>query len=74
MGARLVFEAIVYIRAGWQWKTLPKERFGGASAVHRKFMQWSKPGFFQVLWKAGLAEYDNLKGSAWRGRASTRRC
>ena len=64
---RLVFEAIVYVlRTGCQWKALPSERFGSASAVHQKFMQWSKAGFFETLWKAGLAEYDDLQGIAWR--------
>ena len=56
--SRLVFEAIVYVlRTGCQWKALPAERFGGASAVHQKFMDWSKAGFFEEIWKAGLAEY-----------------
>lgn len=64
---RLVFEAIVYVlRTGCQWKALPAERFGSASAVHQKFMQWSEAGFFEALWKAGLAEYDELEGIAWR--------
>lgn len=64
---RLVFAAIVYVlRTGSQWKALPFERFGSASAVHSKFMQWSKAGFFEALWKAGLAKYDELEGIAWR--------
>ncbi len=54
------------LRTGCQWKALPGERFGSASAVHQKFMQWSKAGFFETLWKAGLAEYDELQGIAWR--------
>ena len=33
---RLVFEAIVYVlRTGCQWKALPQERFGSASAISR---------------------------------------
>ena len=65
--ARLVFEAIVYVlRTGCQWKALPRERFGSASAVHQKFMDWSKAGFFEAIWKAGLAEYDELEGISWR--------
>ncbi len=33
--ARLVFEGIVYVlRTGCQWKALPAERFGSASAIH----------------------------------------
>jgi transposase len=65
--ARLVFEAIVYVlRTGCQWKALPKERFGSASAIHKRFLQWEAAGLFQSLWQAGLAEYDQMQGIAWR--------
>lgn len=38
--ARQVFEAIVYVlRTGCQWKAFPKERFGSASAVHKRFLE-----------------------------------
>ena len=65
--ARLVFEAIVYVlRTGCQWKALPAERFGSASAVHKRFLEWEKAGLFLALWQAGLAEYDDMEGIAWR--------
>ena len=65
--ARQVFEAVVYVlRTGCQWKALPKEQFGSASAVHKRFLEWEKAGFFQALWAAGLAEYDQMEGIAWR--------
>jgi transposase len=65
--ARLVFEAIVYVlRTGCQWKALPTERFGSASAIHKRFLQWEQAGFFEQLWGAGLAEYDELAGIAWQ--------
>ncbi len=65
--ARLVFEAIVYVlRTGCQWKALPKERFGSASAIHKRFLEWEKADFFVTLWQAGLAEYDGMEGIAWR--------
>ena len=65
--ARQVFEAVVYVlRTGCQWKALPKERFGSASAVHKRFLEWEKAGFFEALWQAGLAEYDQMEGVAWR--------
>jgi transposase len=64
---RLIFEAIVYVlRTGCQWKALPKERFGSASAVHARFLEWERAGVFRNLWEAGLAEYDDLEGIAWR--------
>jgi transposase len=65
--ARVVFEAIVYVlRTGCQWKALPRERFGSASAIHRRFLAWEQAGFFLALWQAGLAEYDEMEGIAWR--------
>jgi transposase len=65
--ARQVFEAIVFVlRTGCQWKALPKERFGSASAIHRRFLEWERHGVFEAIWQAGLAEYDELEGIAWR--------
>lgn len=65
--ARTVFEAIVYVlRTGCQWKALPEERFGSASAIHKRFLEWEGAGFFLALWQAGLAEYDEMEGIAWR--------
>lgn len=65
--ARQAFAAIVYVlRTGIQWKALPKEKFGSSSAVHRRFVEWQKTGFFLKLWQAGLAEYDGMEGIAWR--------
>lgn len=65
--ARLVFEGIVYVlRTDCQWKALPAERFGSASAIHARFLQWESSGFFEALWRAGLAEYDDGEGITWR--------
>lgn len=63
---RTVFEGIVYVlRTGCQWKALPKERFGSASAIHAYFLKWARAGLFSKLWEAGLTEYDELIGIAW---------
>lgn len=68
---RTVFEAIVYVlRTGCQWKALPKERFGSASAIHKRFLEWEKAGVFLGLWQAGLAEYDEMEGIAWRWQSA----
>ena len=64
---RLVFEGIVYVlRTGCQWKALPVERYGSASAIHARFLEWEKAGVFETLWQLGLAEYDEFEGIAWR--------
>lgn len=69
--ARPVFEVVVYVlRTGCQRKALPKERFGSASAVHKRFLQWEQASFFEALWAAGLAEYDQMEGIAWRWQST----
>jgi len=66
MDFRRVFEGIVFVlRTGCQWKSLPKERFGSASSVHKYFRMWLKEGFFLALWRKGLAEYDDMEGIKW---------
>jgi len=70
---RIYFSAIVYIlRTGIQWNALPREKFDGlgSSALHAKFQQWERAGFFQALWRRGLAEYDDLEGIAWEWQAA----
>ena len=48
--ARLVFEAIVYVlRTGCQWKALPAERFGSASSIHKRFLEWAKAGVLSLI-------------------------
>ena len=64
--ARQVFSAIVYVlRTGCQWKALPRE-YGSASSVHAYFQRWQRDGFFLKIWRAGLAEYDEMEGIAWQ--------
>lgn len=64
---RLAFEGIVYVlRTGCQWKVLPAERYDSASAIHARFLEREKAGVFELLWKLGLAEYDEFEGIAWR--------
>lgn len=70
---RLYFEAIAYVlRTGIIWNALPREKFEGvgSAAVHRKFQQWAAAGFFQNLWRRGLAEYDEMEGIAWLWEAA----
>ena len=65
--ARLVFEAnLSVLHAGCQWKALPGERFGSASAVHKRVLEWEDADVFSDPGKARLAEYDPMQGIAWR--------
>jgi transposase len=64
---RVVLAGIVFaLRTGIQWKALPKKEFGSPSAIHRYFLEWQKAGFFEKLWKAGLAEYEEMEGIIWQ--------
>lgn len=62
---RQVADGIFYIlRTGCQWKAVPPE-FGSGSSLHRYFQNWAERGVFRRLWRAGLLEYDELKGIQW---------
>ena len=68
-----MFEADVFVlRMGCQCKALPKERFGSASSVHTRFLEWESAGVFAAMWKAGLAEYGLMEGIAWRWQSIDR--
>jgi putative transposase len=56
MDDRKAFAAIVYVlRTGIRWNALPVE-LGASSTVHDRFQEWEREGFFERLWRAGLAE------------------
>ena len=64
---RRALEAIFFVmRTGIQWKALPKERFGAASAIHRYFQFWCEQGAFKNMWAAGLEKYDEVKCIDWK--------
>ncbi len=66
---RKVMAGILYIlRTGCQWNALPKE-FGSGKTAHRYFQRWVRAGVFLRMWQAGLTEYDELKGVAWKWQA-----
>jgi len=70
---RLYFSAMVYVlRTGIIWNALPRLQFENitSQAVHKKFMQWSRAGFFQRIWQAGLMEYDEMEGIAWEWQSA----
>jgi transposase len=70
---RLYFSGIVYVlRTGVIWNAFPRRQFGGlgSSALHERFQQWQRAGFFTALWRKGLAEYDELAGIAWEWQSA----
>ncbi|CAG0936243.1 hypothetical protein TFLX_05109 [Thermoflexales bacterium] len=67
---RKVLTGILYVlRTGCQWNALPKE-FGSGKTAHRYFQRWVRAGIFLRMWQAGLTEYDEFKGLAWKWQAA----
>jgi transposase len=59
---RTVIAGILYVlRTGCQWNAAPKE-YGSGKTLHRYFQRWRRAGVFKRMWKAGLMEYDEVKG------------
>ncbi len=66
---RILMSGILYVlRTGCQWNALPKE-YGSGKTTHRYFQKWVRMGVFKRMWQAGLIDYDELKGIAWKWQA-----
>jgi putative transposase len=67
---RKLMSGILYVlRTGCQWNALPQETFGSGKTAHRYFQRWVRAGVFRRMWVAGLTQYDELKGIAWKWQA-----
>lgn len=63
---RVCADAIFFrLRTGCQWKALDATGICPGSTAHDRFQEWVAAGVFLKLWKAGLLEYDELKGIDW---------
>jgi putative transposase len=61
-------EAIFYVlRTGGQWQALDATELCRHSTAHDRFQEWVAAGVFRKLWKAGVEQFDDLKGRDWRG-------
>jgi putative transposase len=68
---RKVMSGILYVlRTGCQWNALPQATYGSGKTTHSYFQRWIRAGVFRRMWKAGLIEYDELKGIAWKWQAA----
>lgn len=62
---RRMLAAILYVlRTGIQWNALPRE-LGASTTVYDRFRWWLAEGVFLRMWRAGLAEFDELEGLDW---------
>jgi putative transposase len=63
---RVCANAIFFVlRTGCQWNALNATGLCASSTAHDRFQEWVEAGVFLKLWKAGLREYDELKGIDW---------
>ena len=63
---RTCANGIFYVlRTGCQWKALDATGICSGSTAHLRFQEWAAAGVFLKLWRAGLQEYDELKGLDW---------
>jgi len=63
---RVCMDAIFFVlRTGCQWKALDATKFCPGSTAHDRFQEWVQEGVFYEMWRAGLLEYDCLKGIDW---------
>src|SRR3569833_3510354 len=63
---RVCADAIFFrLRTGCQWKALDATGICPGSTAHDRFQEWVAAGVFLGLWRAGLLEYDELKGIDW---------
>lgn len=66
---RQLMAGILYVlRTGCQWNAAPKE-FGSGKTLHRYFQLWTRNRVFKRMWRAGLKEYDEVKGLKWQWQA-----
>jgi putative transposase len=59
-------DAIFYVlRTGCQWGALDATELSPHSTAHDRFQDWVAAGVFRKLWKAGVEQFDELKGLDW---------
>jgi putative transposase len=59
-------DAIFYVlRTGVQWEALNETDLCAKSTAHDRFQAWVEAGVFLKLWKAGVEQFDELKGIEW---------
>jgi putative transposase len=68
---RKTMSGILYVlRTGCQWNSLAPAQYGSGKTVHKYFQYWTRIGVFRRMWAAGLTDYDELKGIAWKWQAA----
>ena len=59
-------DAIFYVlRTGCQWQALDRTDLCPHSTAHDRFQEWVRAGVFLQLWRAGVEQFDELRGIDW---------
>ncbi len=59
-------DAIFYVlRTGCQWQALDQTNLCAHSTAHDRFQEWVKVGVFLKLWRAGVDQFDEVRGLDW---------
>jgi transposase len=59
-------DAIFYVlRTGCQWHALNHTNLCAKSTAHDRFLEWADAAVFLALWRAGVAQFDELRGIDW---------
>lgn len=63
---RVCADAIFYVlRTGCQWQALDQTDLCAHSTAHDRFQAWARAGVFLQLWRAGVEQFDELRGIDW---------
>jgi len=63
---RAAMDAIfLVLRTGMQWNALNVTGICSSSSAHRRFLEWTEAGVFELLWVHSLLAYDALVGIDW---------
>jgi putative transposase len=63
---RVCADAIFYVlRTGCQWQALDQTDLCAHSTAHDRFQEWARADVFLQLWRAGVEQFDELRGIDW---------
>ena len=63
---RACADAIFFVlRTGCQWQALDQTALCAHSTAHDRFQAWVEAGVFLAFWRAGVEQFDELRGIDW---------
>lgn len=53
------------LRTGCQWNALNATGICSCASAYRRFREWEAAGVFEMFWREGLMQYDEIQGIDW---------